>query len=78
MLFEAVHYRYRMQPLIDVIPNVIGKQENGAKKKPKKPTKPKNPNRNTKTPETNKKTCGVMLLMMLSMTNLWSPAMSLP
>lgn len=43
-----------MQPLIDIIPNVIGKQENGAQKIPKKTTKPKNPNWNPKTPETNK------------------------
>lgn len=30
-----------MQPLIDIIPNVIGKQENGAKKTPKNNKTPK-------------------------------------
>lgn len=37
-----------MQPLIDVIPNVIGKQENGAKKNPKNQ---QNPKTQTETPK---------------------------
>lgn len=49
-----------MQPLIDVIHNVIGKQENGAKKPPKNQQHPKT---QTETPNPPK-----------LMKNLWSHA----